>query len=114
MSVSLINQSCVYLLNRCTFVARVPPGLGGIKVAAPQLPVEALSRQWILFNLKRVIFDVVEGWGYYAGSVLLNSLQNRFSPTDTEEKKGFSLFVLGFTGSRCTCDCAREIIATRK
>lgn len=41
-------------------VLQLPPGLGWVQVAAPQLPVEALGGQWVLFYLKVVIFDVIE------------------------------------------------------
>jgi hypothetical protein len=44
----------------CTVVGVVPPRLGWVEVAAPQLPIKALSRQWILFNLKCVILDVIK------------------------------------------------------
>lgn len=76
----------LHLLDRRTLVALIPPGLGWIEVAAPQLPVEALGRQRILFNLKRVVLDVVKRRGNDAGSVLFNSLQNGFGPSDLERE----------------------------
>lgn len=72
-----------YLPNWSTVVGLVKPGLGWVEVAAPQLPVEALSRQWVLFNLKRVVFDVIKRRRDYACSVLLNSHENRLSPSNT-------------------------------
>lgn len=43
-------------------VLQLPPGLGWVQVAAPQLPVEALGSQWVFFYLKVVIFDVIKRW----------------------------------------------------
>lgn len=43
----LFYSSChnilLHLLDGGTLVALVPPGLGGVQVATPQLPVEALG-----------------------------------------------------------------------
>lgn len=43
-------------------VLQLPPGLGWVQVAAPQLPVKALGGQRVLFYLKVVIFDVIKRW----------------------------------------------------
>ena len=68
------------LPDRGRGVLQLPPGLGGVEVAAPQLPVKALGRQWVLFYLKVVVFDVVKGWGDDPFPVLLNAGEYRFSP----------------------------------
>ena len=68
------------LPDRGCGVLQLPPGLGGVEVAAPQLPVKALGRQRVLFYLEVVIFDVVKGWGDDPFPVLLNAGEYGFSP----------------------------------
>lgn len=68
------------LPDRGRGVLQLPPGLGGVEVAAPQLPVKALGRQRVLFYLKVVVFDVVKGWGDDPFPVLLNAGEHGFSP----------------------------------
>lgn len=68
------------LPDRGRGVLQLPPGLGGVQIAAPQLPVKALGGQRVLFDLKVVIFDVVKGWGDDPFPVLLYSGEHRFSP----------------------------------
>lgn len=93
----LFYSSCqnilLHLLDGCTLVALVPPGLGWVQVATPQLPVEALGWQRILVDLKRVIFDVVKRRGDDAGSVFLDSLQDGFSPSSAEAESRFTAHV---------------------
>lgn len=89
----LCRHRGVHLLDGCTLVALVPPGLGWVEVATPQLPVEALGRQRVLFDLKRVVLDVVERRGDHARSVLFNPQQDGLSPVDVEE---LGLFSTGF------------------
>lgn len=69
-------------------VVQVPPGLGWVQVATPQLPVEALSRQRILLHLKRVVFNVVERWRDDPRPVLLDPLENRLGPEANGENTG--------------------------
>lgn len=57
-----------------------PPGLWWVEVSAPQLPVEALSRQRVLLDLKRVVLDVVKGGRHHARPVLLYPLQDGLCP----------------------------------
>lgn len=68
------------VLDGGAVVGLVPPGLGGVEVATPQLPVEALGRQRILLNLKSVVLDVIERRRDDPRSVLLNSQEDRLSP----------------------------------
>lgn len=93
----LFYSSChnilLHLLDGCTLVALVPPGLGWVQVATPQLPVEALGWQRILVDLERVIFDVVKGRGNDAGSVFLDPLQDGFSPSSAESQNRFTAHV---------------------
>lgn len=63
-------------------VVQVPPGLWWVKVATPQLPVEALSRQRVLLHLECVVFNVVERWRDDPRPVLLDPLENWLSPED--------------------------------
>lgn len=41
--IQAIKTFWLHLLDGCTLVALVPPGLGWVEVATPQLPVEALG-----------------------------------------------------------------------
>lgn len=43
LSYSSCHNILLHLLDGCTLVALVPPGLGRVQVATPQLPVEALG-----------------------------------------------------------------------
>lgn len=61
-------------------VVQVPPGLGWVQVATPQLPVEALSGQRILLHLEGVVFNVIERWGDDSRPVLFDPLENWFGP----------------------------------
>lgn len=63
-------------------VVQVPPGFWWVQIPAPQFPVKALSREWVLFNLKCVIFDIVKRWRYNSGSVFFDPLENRLSPVE--------------------------------
>lgn len=88
---TLERRNCgVDLLDWCSLVALVPPGLGWVEVATPQLPVKALGRQRIFFNLKCVVLDVIKWWGDYARSVFFNSLQDGFSPSNMERESHFT------------------------
>lgn len=70
----------VELPYRGRLVALCPPDPGWVEVSTPQLPVEALSRQRVLLDLERIVFDVVKGWRHNPRPVLLDSLQDRFCP----------------------------------
>lgn len=69
-------------------ILQLPPGLGGVQVTTPQLPVKALGGQRVLFYLKVVIFDVVKGGGDDPFPVLLYAGEHRFSPEREEGKDG--------------------------
>lgn len=74
-------------------VALRPPGLRRVEVSAPQLPVEALSRQRVLLDLKGVVLDVVKGRRHHAGPVLLDPLQNGLGPGGRTERKDGGCYV---------------------
>lgn len=89
-------------------VIQVPPGFCGVQIATPQLPVEALSGQRVLLDLKRVVFDIVKRWRYNPGSVFFDSLEDWLSPANIKTiesltrpvKMSIFLFVLNINLNR--------------
>lgn len=80
MFLSEVLQSIFPVPDRGCVVAKNPPGLWWVEVSTPELPVEALRRKGVFFNLKGVVLDVVKRRRHHAGPVLLYSLQNGFCP----------------------------------